>query len=104
MELRDVKRFLEEVDQNDIVFDSHFYKRIGERPITERMIRSFLSRLNKLEKIEQGKGGRFKLWFRMSRKYSLIMIVEIDITDITKVLKVISAWNTDKKWQEKLKQ
>jgi len=90
------------LNQDNITFDSHFYKRTGERSISEGMARSFLSQLNKLEKIEEGKGGRFKLWFKMSRKYSLILIVEI--IDTTKVLKVISAWNTDRKWQDKLKQ
>ncbi len=101
MELKNVRKFTEELNQDNIEFDSHFYKRIGERPISESMVRSFLSQLNKLEKIEEGKGERFKLWFKLSRRYSLILIVEIDIT---KVLKVISAWNTDRKWQDKLKQ
>ena len=100
MELKNVRKFTEELNQDNIEFDSHFYKRIGERPISESMVRSFLSQLNKLEKIEEGKGERFKLWFKLSRRYSLILIVEIDIT---KVLKVISAWNTDRKWQDKLK-
>ena len=100
MELKDVRKFIEELNQDNIEFDSHFYKRTGERPISESMARSFLSQLNKLEKIEEGKGERFKLWFKLSRRYSLILIVEIDTT---KVLKVISAWNTDRKWQDKLK-
>ena len=66
------------------------------------MIRSFLSQINKLEKIELGKGkDRFKLWFKMSRKYSLVLIIGVSFT---KGLKVISAWNTNKKWQDKLKQ
>ena len=102
MELKDVKKFLEELNQDNITFDSHFYKRTGERPISESMVRSFLSQLNKLEQIEQGKGERLKLWFKMSRKYSLVLIVEIFET--TKVLKVVSSWNTDIKWQSKLKQ
>ena len=101
MELKDVKKFLEKLDQDDIVFDPHFYKRVGDRPINESMIRSFLSQINKLEKIEQGKSDRFKLWFKMSRKYPLVVIIEIDIS---KDLKVISAWNTNRKWQDKLKQ
>jgi hypothetical protein len=102
MELKEVKGFLEKLNQDDIFFDSHFYKRSEERSINESMIRSFLSQTNKLEKIEQGKGeDRFKLWFRMSRKYSLVLIVEISIS---KGLKVISAWNSDRKWQDKLKQ
>jgi hypothetical protein len=100
MELNEIKKFLENLNQNEIIFDLHFYKRIGERPINEGMIRSFLSRPDRLEKIEQGKEKRFKLWFKMSRKYSLVLIIEINIS---KGLKVISAWNTDRKWQGKLK-
>jgi len=100
MELRDIKRFLEKLNQDNIIFDPHIYKRSSERPITESMIRSFLSQLNKLEKIEQGKEGRFKLWFKMSRKYSLVLIIEIINS---KDLKIISAWNSDRKWQDKLK-
>jgi 5-methyltetrahydrofolate--homocysteine methyltransferase len=85
----------------DIIFDPHFYKRSSERPINESLARSFLSKINKLEKVEQGKGkDRFKLWFRMSRKYSLVIIIEV----ASKGLKVMSSWNTDKKWQDKLKQ
>src|SRR3989338_3232667 len=102
MEIKEVKNFLKELNQDNITLDSHFYKRTSERPITESMARSFFSQLNKLEKVEQGKGERFKLWFKMSRKYSLILIIEI--LDTTKVLKVVSAWNTDRKWQDKLKQ
>ena len=101
MKLKEVKKFLEKLNQENITFDSHFYKRIVERPINESMVRSFLSQVNKLEKIEQGKGKRFKLWFKMSRKYSLVLIIEVDNS---KDLKVMSAWNTDRKWQDKLKQ
>lgn len=102
MELKDVKKFLENLAQDNILFDSHFYKRSQERPVSESMIRSFLSQLNKLEKIEKGKNeNRYKLWFKMSRKYSLVLIIEIELS---KGLKVISAWNSYKKWQDKLKQ
>lgn len=102
MELKDVKSFLEKLNQDDIVFDPHFYKRSQERPINESMARKFLAKLDKLEKIEQSKeGNRFKLWFKMSSKYSLILIIEIEVS---KGLKVISAWNCNKKWQKQLKQ
>lgn len=102
MELKNVKAFLESLNQEGITFDSHFYKRCSERPVNEGMVRSFLSQIDKLEKIEQGKGkDRFKLWFKMSRKYSLVLIIEVDLS---KGLKVISAWNTDRKWQKQLKQ
>jgi len=102
MELPEVREFLENLGQDDITFDPHFYKRSEERPINESMIRSFLSQINKLEKIELGRErDRFKLWFKMSRKYSLVLIIEIEVS---KGLKVISAWNTNRKWQDKLKQ
>ena len=101
LELKEVKKFLEELNQKNITFDKHFYKRTKERPIDEGMVRSFLSQINKLEKIEKGKSERFKLWFKMSRKYSLVLIIEINSS---KSLKVMSAWNTNKKWQDKLKQ
>ena len=101
MDLKEVKKFLENLNQDKIIFDSHFYKRSRERPINESLIRSFLSKPEKLEKIEEGKKDRFKLWFRMSGKYSLVTIIEILIS---KDLKVISAWNSNKKWQKQLKQ
>tara|TARA_Y100000310_G_scaffold76463_1_gene72948 strand:- start:1107 stop:1412 length:306 start_codon:yes stop_codon:yes gene_type:complete len=101
MNLKEVRKFLEELNQKNIAFDPHFYKRVGERPISESMVRKFLSGLTRLEKIEQGRGERFKLWFKMSRKYSLVLIVEINSS---KDLKIMSAWNTRNKWQKKLKQ
>jgi len=102
MNLGDVRNFLENLNQEDIVFDVHFYKRSRERPINEGMVREFLKNLKKLEKIEQEKTeDRFKLWFRMSGKYSLVVISEIGAS---KGLKVISAWNSDKKWQKQLRQ
>ena len=102
MELKEIKSFLETLNQDNITFDSHFYKRSGDRPVNEGMIRNFLVHMDKLEKVEQGKGkDRFKLWFKMSRRYSLVLIAEINIS---KDLKIISAWNTYRKWQDKLKQ
>ena len=102
MEIKEIKEFLGKLNQDNISFDSHFYKRSGERPVNESMVRSYLSHIDKLERIEQGKGKeRFKLWFKMSGRYSLILIIEINVS---KGLKVISAWNTDRKWQNKLRQ
>lgn len=69
MELKDVKKYLESLDQDNIIFDPHFYKRSKNRPVDEGMVRSFITKINKLEKIEKGKGeNRFKLWFKMSGK------------------------------------
>lgn len=105
MELNEIRDFLENLNQDNVHFDSHFYKRTKERPINEGMVRSFLSQTDKLEKIERGKEmNRFKLWFKMSKKYSLVVITEIIIEINSKGLKVISAWNSSRKWQNQLKQ
>jgi hypothetical protein len=101
MKLEEVKNFLERLNQENISFDPHFYKRSRERPITESIVRSFLSNLEKLEQIEKGNNERIKLWFKMSNKYSLVLIIEIPNQ---KGLKVISAWNTSRKWQKQLRQ
>lgn len=100
MELEGAIKFLNELNQEDVSFDRHFYKRTGERPISEGMVRSFLSQSNKLEKVEEGRNERFKLWFKMSTKYSLVLIID---KGFSKGLKVISTWNTNRKWQNKLK-
>ena len=101
MELVEVKEFLEKLEQSQIHFDPHFYKRTHERPITEGMIRSYLNNISKLEKIELGRSSeRFKLWYKISTKYNLVIIIEIGIS---KDLKVISAWNTYRKWKIRLK-
>jgi hypothetical protein len=100
MEIENIRIFLKKLDNREIEFDKHFYKRAGERPINEGLIRSFLARPQRLEKVEKGREERYKLWFKMSRKYSLVLIIE---PRISKGLKVISAWNTNRKWQDKLK-
>jgi hypothetical protein len=102
VEIKKVREFIENLNQDKIVFDNHFYKRCKERPIDEGMVRNLLSRPDKIERIEKGNKERFKIWFFLSRKYSLVIIIEISITP--KILKVISAWNSNKKWQKQLKQ
>lgn len=99
MNLIEMKRFLKKVKQKDILFTPHFYKRAKRRPISEGMIRKFLSKPEKLEKIERGKENRFKLWFKLSGKYSLVIITKTS----SKSLNIISAWNSNKKWEKKLK-
>ena len=102
MDIERVKQTLETATQEDIQFDTHFYKRSMMRPVNEGMVRRFILDTKRLEQVERGEQGksRHKLWFKMSSKYSLVIIVEIKTP---KGLKVISAWNTHRKWQNKLK-
>lgn len=102
MNLDEVKELLKSIKQDDIELDPHFYKRIRERPINEGLVRSLIVKFNKLERIEYGKEGsnRFKLWIKMSNRYDLVVIIEV--LD-SKGLKIISAWNTCRRWQKQLK-
>ncbi len=95
MDIAEMKILLGSLNQENISFDPHFYKRIRFRPVNEGLVRRLLLNANLLEKIELGKEGvyRYKLWYKMSSRYSLIVIAEIR----TKLLKVISVWNRRRK-------
>ena len=61
MELKEVKKILEELNQDNVTFDPHFYKRVVERPISESMARSFLSQLNNTSFTHWWQGWDFAL-------------------------------------------
>ncbi len=96
-----VKKFLEQVSDENIIFKDHFYDKVKERPITENLVREYLKKTDRLLKVEQQpsrKEGedKYKLWIRLSNKYSLVIIVAISKKD----LYIITAWNTNRKWQK----
>lgn len=96
-----VKKFLEELKEEDIKFKLHFYERVLERPISESLVKKHLKKTDKLLKVEDQpskKEGedKYKLWIKMSNKYSLVLIATIS----KKTLNIITAWNTYRKWQK----
>lgn len=94
-----VRKFLEEVE--DIRFKKHFYDRVKERPVSEELVREYLKKTDRLLKVEQQKSlveneEKYKLWIKLSSRYNLVVVVAIS----GKVLYTITAWNTNRKWQE----
>jgi len=96
-----VKKFLEELKQENIKFKKHFYDKVKERPISEAMIREYVKKTDRLLKVEEQPSKRedeekYKLWIKLSNKYSLVVIAAISKKD----LYIITSWNTDRKWQK----
>jgi hypothetical protein len=98
-----IKKFLEKVNEKNINFKKHFFDKVKERPISEKLVREHLKKTDKLEKVEEQpakKEGeeKYKLWIRLSNRYSLVVIVTISKKD----LYIITSWNTNRKWQRSI--
>lgn len=98
-----VKKFLEELKEENIKFKLHFYERVLDRPISEDFVKEYLKKTDRLLKVEEQPTKRegeekYKLWIKMSNKYSLVIIAAISKKD----LNIITAWNTDRKWQKSI--
>lgn len=96
-----VKKFLEELKDENVHFKKHFYDKTKERPISEGLVRSSLKKTDKLLKVEEQPSRRegeekYKLWLKLSNKYSVVIIAAISKKD----LYIITSWNTDRKWQK----
>ena len=96
-----VKKFLEEIKDENINFKKHFYDKTKERPVSEGLVKSSLKKTDKLLKVEEQPSRRegeekYKIWLKLSNKYSLVVIAAISKKD----LYIITSWNTDRKWQK----
>jgi hypothetical protein len=96
-----VKKFLDNLDNSNIFFKEHFYEQILDRPINEKLVRTSIKNTDKLLSVEEQPARRkgeekYKLWIKLSNKYSLVLIVAIK----EKNLYIITGWNTDRKWQK----
>ena len=98
-----VKTFLESVLEENLHFKPHFYDRISERPITEELVREYLKKTERILNVEEQPAKntheeKYKLWIKLSNKYSLVLIIAICEKD----LYIITGWNTDRKWQKSI--
>lgn len=103
MSLEKVKKFLNNLEEGNIHFKEHFYDKVRERPISEALVREYLKKTDRLLKVEEQpsrKEGeeKYKLWIKLSNKYSLVVIAAI----FKKDLYIITSWNTDRKWQKSI--
>ncbi len=80
--LEHVKRFLETVKDENIIFKHHFYERITERPISETLVRKYIKRTERLLKVEEQPARKvdeekYRIWIKLSNKYDLVLVIAI---------------------------
>jgi len=98
-----VKKFLEELKDENIIFKNHFYDRVRERPISEDLVKESLKKTDKLLNVEEQPSKRhgekkYKLFIKLSSKYNLVIIAAISKKD----LYIITSWNTNRRWQKSI--
>lgn len=96
-----VKKFLEELKEENIKFKTHFYESTIDRPVTEEFVRKHLKKTRRLFRIERQQSKRddeekYKIWIRLSNRYALVVVMAI----YKKNLYIITSWNINIKWQK----
>jgi len=86
---------------NKIKFHPHFYYNLRRRPyLNEGFVISSLKNFDDYLGFQtneiRGK-VRYRLGISLSRKYSLVLVLEVDEN-----LNIITAWKTDRKWQKSI--
>jgi len=82
MPLEKVKKFLEDIEENEIHFKEHFYDKTRERPISKELVKEYLKKTDWLLKVEEQSSGRegekkYKLWIKLSNRYNLVIIAAL---------------------------
>jgi len=99
-----IRKFLKELRNENVKFKHHFYVKTADRPVTKWLVKEYLKKSERLLNAEKQQTKRkreekYKLWFKLSSRYYLVIIVSIS----GKHLNIITAWNTNRKWQKALK-
>lgn len=102
--LEHIRRFLESLGDKNLRFKRHFHDRIAARPVTEGLVRDCLKKIDRLIKAERQPSRKpeeqkYKLWFKLSNRYSLVVIAVVAGAQ----LRVVTAWNTERKWHKEKK-
>jgi len=96
----ELKKFLEEIKKNSIIFKKHFYDKKQDREyLNEELIINALKNIeNFLGFQDQSKdtNEKYRIGIKLSSKYSLTLVCEIK----NKSLYIITAWKTSRKWQK----
>lgn len=101
--LEKIRIFLKTLKEENVKFRKHFHDKIRERPISEGLIRKYLKKTERLLNAEEQPSKRageqkYKIWIKLSNRYRLAIIASISGKD----LYIITAWNTDRKWQKEI--
>lgn len=97
----ELKKFLENIDKENINFKSHFYDKqeLDRKYLTEELIiKTIKNTSNFLGFQNQSSNNleKYRIGVKLSGKYDLVIICEIK----DKSLYIITAWKTSRKWQK----
>ncbi len=98
-DLKRIKNILSQIDIKEIKFKQHFFERIQKRPINQGMVVKAIkgkALLRAEKQIARNDEEKYKLWFKLSNKYELIIIAIIS----RKVLYIVTGWNKQRTWQK----
>ena len=99
----DLKKFLEEVNNKNTVFNPHFYEKQKDRQYLSEdlVINALKNKSNFIGFQDQSKEGKekYRIGVKLSGKYDLVVVGEIKDN---KHLNIITAWKTSRKWQKSI--
>ena len=97
-----MKKFLGELEKENIIFKPHFYHKIKDRPyLDEQLIIESLKNVDSLlgfQKQISEDNEKYRIGIKLSGNYDLVIIAEIK----DKNLYIITAWKTSRKWQKSI--
>jgi len=95
-----LKIFLRNLEKEGVIFKKHFYEKIEDRPyLTEGLIFDSLKNIENIlgfQKQIVGNKERFRIGIKLSSKYNLVIVCEIE----GKNLYIVTVWKTSRKWQK----
>ena len=99
----ELKKFLQEIESEEIKFTSHFYDKQAEdrKYLSEELItKSLKDTQNFLGFQDQSRDNKekYRIGIKLSGKYDLVVVCEAK----DKVLNIITAWKTNRRWQKSI--
>jgi len=94
-----VKKKLEELKAGgdiDIIFREHALERCDRRALDKDSLVSLLKHPEKLIRVDNQDEGKFKSWFQLSGRYSIVITLKFNNPNIY----IITVYKTSKKWQK----
>ncbi len=103
IEKDDLKKFLNKIKKEDIIFKPHFYEKKEEdrQYLNEKLVINCLKDEKNFVGFQKqiiNNEKRYRLGVKLSNKYNFVIIFKIE----GKNLYIITAWKTNRKWQKKM--
>jgi len=103
LEYQLVKAKLEELkcfSVDEIKLSRHTLERLVFRGLDKELLFSCLRDPDRLIKVDRQDDGKFKAWFKISGKYSLVAVLRFNRNN---GVNIITTYKTSRKWQKQIK-